>query len=282
MKKIVIVEDTSVLKIRLEKILNRNIEATIESISSTVFHTTFPQHILSGSDLIIVDLDTPEKNGVKVIELIKSRNKTDNYLIMGLSKDADVSLLKSAVVAGCSDLVIKPFNSNVLIHKVKKLLGNKNIEESSPNQIDAADVEIDKDMKNAGFIQWEKNFEIGVNLIDKEHKEIIEKYEKLYVMMREGRGHKYYTELLSFLNDYVNTHFTHEEMLHVESNYDLRLEHVKIHNEFKASVKRLYELGRDKETTDLDLIKINLFIRNWLVHHILIEDGKFGEFLETI
>lgn len=165
-----------------------------------------------------------------------------------------------------------------MIYKVKKLLGETNIVEQSPNHISAVDVDFEGDTS----LRWDDDFKIDVNEIDEEHKKIIDKYERLYELMKEGKGHKYYLELLLFLNDYVNTHFAHEQLLHKKENYPLKEAHIEIHEEFKASILKLQKLGLEKDITDMDLIKINIFIKNWLVHHILIEDRKFGDYLLSI
>ncbi len=46
---------------------------------------------------------------------------------------------------------------------------------------------------------WQSDFEIGIEEIDREHKTIIDSYEKLYLFMKSGRGHEYYNEMIEFL-----------------------------------------------------------------------------------
>ena len=96
--------------------------------------------------------------------------------------------------------------------------------------------------------------------------------------MKEGKGHEYYNELLIFLDSYVNTHFSHEEVLHDELNYVDMEEHKRIHDGFRDKVKLLIKQHENSEITNLDLIEMNLFVKNWLFNHIMVEDKKFGEF----
>ncbi len=58
-------------------------------------------------------------------------------------------------------------------------------------------------------------------------------------------------------------------------------EHQKLHMAFEKQVKELYTSYQDKEICQKDLILICLFIKKWLLEHILVEDKKIGEFSLT-
>jgi hemerythrin len=127
---------------------------------------------------------------------------------------------------------------------------------------------------------WNKDYLIDVDEIDQEHAQIVDKYNELYILMREGKGHEYYAELLAFLKSYVHEHFAHEEQLHKKHNYPLIHEHKKIHEGFKATLTKIYENSSEK-ASNRELIRISLFIKQWLIHHILIEDKKFGDHIKN-
>lgn len=275
MNKILIVEDTSMLQHRLENILNKTGVGVTETINTANFVKSISKNYCDEFSLFVVDLDTVKYNGTEMIKLIRHEMTNKEIPVIAMSQHGNVSMFKKAVVAGCNDFIIKPFASNVLSYKVKKLLGQEITDEISPNNFQLSEASTD----GATHLLWEQDFKIGEENIDSEHKEIIEKYEQLYRLMKDGHGHEYYNELLSFLNDYVHRHFNHEEQIHIAYNYPLRDEHIKIHGEFKESVLRMYNDGIKSDVTSTDLIKMSLFIRNWWVHHILIEDQKFGDFI---
>jgi len=275
MNKIIIIEDNSYLNVFMEKLLNKNGIFNIETLKESLLTESYLRYINKEIALFIIDLDNYVHNGIDLISMIHNIDKNNPIAIIALSENGNTSMLKKAVLAGCNDFILKPFENSSLIFKVKKLLDIRQSNENSPNNYKPLETKGDNDIQ----FSWNPDLEIKIEEIDNEHKSIIEKYEVLYELMKEGKGHDYYQELLSFLNNYVHTHFDHEQELHETYNYNLKDEHKMIHEAFKNSVLNIIKENKDKLITDKDLISINLFIKNWLIHHILIEDKKFGDFI---
>lgn len=276
MKKIIIVEDSSYLTIRLEKLLSKNNIIGIETIKSNILTTSYLNKIYDEAGLFIIDLDNYNKTGLEYIKRIHDIDAIHPAPIVALSKNANIGMLKRAVASGCTDFILKPFEDISLVYRVKKILDIAQSNENSPNQYipsSASDMEIK--------LHWSDEFKINIEAVDSEHKGLFDQFEQLYVLMKEGKGHEYYKTLLSFLDNYVHTHFINEQGIHLREDYPLRSEHIDIHEEFKASVQKIVDEGKDKQPSDMDLIKISLFIKNWLIHHILIEDKKFGDFISS-
>lgn len=272
MAKIIFVEDTNILKLRLELLIRNNGLADFEAISTSTLASNYKK---INADLYIIDLDYKKNGGVDLINKIKA---IDNKPIIALSSKTDISHLKQAIVSGCNDFIIKPFDDKALAYKIKKLIGLEQNSTYSPNQYRPETIETGSESKTVIF--WDKQFEIDVKEIDADHKSIIMSYQKLYSLMKEGKGHHYYKELVEFLQNYINTHFAREEVLHKRYDYTLKDEHHQIHIEFVASINKLIEKGTSESVTNIDIIKMNLFIKQWLIHHILVEDLKFGAFLK--
>lgn len=129
------------------------------------------------------------------------------------------------------------------------------------------------------MLTWCKDYEIGVEQIDQEHKDLIDHFEKLYTLMREGHGHEYFKELVYFLENYVQVHLEHEESFQREIAYVNLEAHTKLHDFFREKVERVKQLHPDYKISNEELIKLNLFIKDWLSHHILVEDKKIGDFV---
>lgn len=275
MNKIAIIEDTNVVKVRLENLFNKNGLGQIEDIKGNMINPSYIKYMDKEMSMYVIDLDNKSIDGLKLITMIRQA-KIDKPII-ALSKKADVHLLKKAVNLGCNDFIIKPFEDQSVVFKTRQLFGLKTSGIDSENTFKSpSEEQIDEvDMS------WNKDFIIGVDAIDEEHKEIIDSYEKLYKLMKAGKGHAYYNELLDFLDKYVHNHFSHEQDLHKESDYPERDHHRNIHEEFKASVKRIHDAGQGRDVSNSDLIKINLFLKKWLVHHILVIDMKYGRYLEA-
>lgn len=272
MNKIIIIEDTRFLTLRLEKLIGKHKLCDVQVINpkSININEAYLKSIYKSVALFIIDLNNYSNNGVNLISVINGIDKAHPVPIIALSSNSKIATLKQAVVAGCTDFLLKPFEDSTFIQKVQQILSTPQINGNSHTKLQA-DMEFE--------MKWTKGFEIQIDEIDNEHREIIQKYEMLYKFMKEGKGHEYYKELLSFLNDYVHTHFENEQILHEASNYDLKVEHRQLHEEFKTSVLDLVSSHNDKIATNLELIMISLFIKKWLVHHILVDDRKFGDFI---
>lgn len=132
------------------------------------------------------------------------------------------------------------------------------------------------------FIQWNDDFKIGSEIIDAEHKSIIDEFEKLYSYMKDGSGHDYYNEFYKFLDEYVNTHLEHEELYQKEIDYPLCKKHKALHDVFRKKIISLKESTEGRDITNKDLIDISIFVRNWFVNHILVEDKKLGEYIQEL
>lgn len=54
--------------------------------------------------------------------------------------------------------------------------------------------------------------------------------------------------------------------------------HKLIHKEFKADVARIADEFKEGQIDSQKQVKFNLFIKNWWLHHILVEDKKYVTF----
>jgi len=88
-------------------------------------------------------------------------------------------------------------------------------------------------------------------------------------------------EIFSSLKDYAVYHFGHEEKMFKEHGYDSFNTKIQIleHKSFvnKAIAINLYELDENQNKTISQVLD---FLSNWLEHHILDVDIRFGQFLK--
>lgn len=276
MKNIAIIEQTNLLQIRIKKLLERNGFNEVFPYSYEVLNKINVKNKLKEIDIFIIDLDYDKMTSDSIIkEVMKYKN--DDKVIIALTNFADVSFLKKMIILGCNDFVIKPFNDQKLILKINKHIHSS--EKSNAYEefsLTGHSIKDDSEIK----LSWFKEYSIGVKEIDLEHKELVEVYQNLYQLMKKGKGLDFYNEIVKFLKKYINNHFKNEEALQQKIGYEFYEEHHKIHEDFKESLKKIIAEHESKEITNKDLVKINLFLKDWLMHHILIEDHKIGEFIK--
>jgi len=127
---------------------------------------------------------------------------------------------------------------------------------------------------------WTKNLEVGVDLIDQQHKKWFEKADQLFEAGKTGKSKEYIVQMFNFLDDYTKTHFRDEEKYMLSINYPEYSTQKQLHEGF---IKKLAELRKSYETDGINITVIlnsNQFILDWLTKHISVADKKVGEFVK--
>ena len=130
-------------------------------------------------------------------------------------------------------------------------------------------------------MQWTMDLATGVAEIDNQHKEIFNRFDRLFDACSEGKGKEEVLRLLLFLQEYVKEHFSAEERLQLRSAYPEYAEHKAQHAGFNAEVERLArEFAAEGATLPL-VIKTNKTLSSWLLQHISRTDMAFAEYLRS-
>ena len=119
----------------------------------------------------------------------------------------------------------------------------------------------------------------NIPLMDSEHYELLQRAEKLMQAYQNGDPDHEIVKLLSFLKDYVNEHFEHEEALQREHGYPGYLEHQKIHSDFKKGIELLYKDVFENGLNMMTRLKLSHATSEWILHHIGEEDKKLAEYI---
>ena len=121
------------------------------------------------------------------------------------------------------------------------------------------------------FMQWSPELDIGVNVIDNQHKRIVEYMNELYDANISG-GINEISRVLDELVDYTVTHFTFEEELQEKAGYLFSKAHKRVHEIF---TKRVAEFqSRSKAGEDIGEELLNM-LKTWLVNHIKGDDVDY-------
>jgi len=122
----------------------------------------------------------------------------------------------------------------------------------------------------------------GNELIDNEHKELIDRVNKLVESCENGKEKVTAVKTLDFLMDYTDFHFSDEEKLQQEVGYDKLEQHKVQHEDFKKSVDELRQMLEEEEgPTDAFVEAVNKNISQWLVNHIQGWDKAVAEFIRA-
>ena len=127
---------------------------------------------------------------------------------------------------------------------------------------------------DADLMPWSTEYEIGIKMIDDDHRSLFETANHLNRSVRKREGHKVIEATFNMLMKYIHEHFAREEQLMLQSGFPGLEEHIRLHSVFMNaffSTKQSYAAA--PRAFDFDgFLK---FLKNWLEHHVLVEDPKY-------
>lgn len=130
-------------------------------------------------------------------------------------------------------------------------------------------------------IQWTDELATGVSVIDDQHKQLFARINTLLEACSRGRGKEELGRVIQFLEDYVITHFSEEEMRMKQHAYPDYSSHRALHVKFIRNFKDLKEqFMTDGPAVDV-VIKTNHIVVDWLTTHIKRVDKALGSFLKS-
>lgn len=126
--------------------------------------------------------------------------------------------------------------------------------------------------------EWFEKYRIGVPLIDADHLNLFMEVARFNEHLHSGMSAEELGKSLSFLDKYVGAHFAREEMLMREKGYPEYTQHKALHLHLKKvvfAVRRVFQTDIDK----VNKAKLNQFLHDWLVNHILKVDVKLAPYV---
>lgn len=271
MGKILIIESAEFLSLKMVKILKDGGLLDIDTSSGFELSSRNINYFFAGITLVLIDLENLHLDPLQVVKDLKKNPETSAIPIIAIGSDSQWGTLKAALSAGVCDFIVKPFGDQILLSKVLKWSDKKDLNAVDMTQYQASPVALN----SVTGIQWNDEFAIGIEAIDQDHKAIFDKYQELYGLMKQGLGHDYYNELGEFLTDYIDAHFAREESYQASIKYKECDAHKAFHKRFIGELQGMLVSKKDKEISNNDLIRMNMFIKDWLLHHIFIEDRKY-------
>lgn len=129
------------------------------------------------------------------------------------------------------------------------------------------------------MVNWNSNLETGIEVIDNQHKELVEKVNELLEAGKNRRAKEEIESMLDFLEKYVVDHFATEEESMLKYDYPRYQEHKQIHQDFIQEVSELKAVYQERGAK-LDLvITLNSKVVKWLINHIMGVDKQLAKFL---
>lgn len=129
------------------------------------------------------------------------------------------------------------------------------------------------------LIFWDSKFEIGIPIIDAQHKTLVKLCNELYKAISaatETDSHERKEAVKSALRtcvDYVQEHFSEEEKLMQLCNFKGLAAHKAQHHQFgKKVLEKILDFENETYTSSLEFVK---FLYDWILSHIAYTDTLY-------
>lgn len=121
------------------------------------------------------------------------------------------------------------------------------------------------------YIIWSDSLATGINVIDNQHKRIIN-YINMLTDAKDLNSSEITGDVLTELVDYTLSHFAFEESLMDDAGYSAAAIHKRTHNAFREKIQdyqRRNDAGDDINTELYQLLNV------WLMGHIAEDDNSY-------
>ncbi|MDW7674144.1 MAG: bacteriohemerythrin [Bacillota bacterium] len=129
-------------------------------------------------------------------------------------------------------------------------------------------------------IEWTEDLAVGIDIIDSQHQELFKRINQLLDACNHGKGRETVDQIISFLEDYVVSHFSTEEEQMQKYNYPAYEAHKKQHTDFIANFLQLKERIYNEGLGAHIAIYTNHIVIDWLQDHINKTDKALGKYLK--
>jgi len=119
--RVLIVDDDEIIRVTLEAVLEEHFK--VDTLTNGLEIDDF--YRLSKPDLIILDVNLPQINGLEICKKLRQSADYANIPIIFITSSSDVDSQNACWEAGGTDFISKPVIASTLIHRTKNHLENK-------------------------------------------------------------------------------------------------------------------------------------------------------------
>ena len=126
-------------------------------------------------------------------------------------------------------------------------------------------------------ILWKKEYDTGIVLIDRQHRNLIDIINNLNEAYKEKKEKEVLRETILKLVDYTKNHFGYEEKHMAQSLYNKLEKHKEQHAVFINKMIDILTHLKKENYANLtnDILE---FLQNWMMNHILHDDKEYGKY----
>jgi CheY-like chemotaxis protein len=123
-KKIALIDDSAPFVLLIKQLLGMDSIYEVDSFNSADEFIRNMTKVVE-YDLIIMDINMPGMDGLSAVKHLKNNITTESIPIMLLTGDARESTIKTGVLSGARDFIVKPIEPTLFLERVTLLLATK-------------------------------------------------------------------------------------------------------------------------------------------------------------
>jgi len=133
-------------------------------------------------------------------------------------------------------------------------------------------------LKHNVFIVWRPEYNLGIPIIDEQHRGIVTTINSLYYGMQNKYAADMLVPIIDMVHDYTHIHFQIEEGFIRKYRFPQAEAHHEMHRELIMS---LAQVGR-RSMLDKDPYQFLEFLKKWWIEHICNEDLLFFKHISKL
>jgi len=127
------------------------------------------------------------------------------------------------------------------------------------------------------MLQIPHNLEIGIELLDKQHMNLLNKFNQMLSIEQNKYTRIEIENMFSLISNDMMQHYKDEEQLQLQYNYPNYKEHKQIHMQFADEYLNIQQEFQSTNNNDI-MLRLIQKIADWVLEHITNEDAKFGNY----
>ena len=125
------------------------------------------------------------------------------------------------------------------------------------------------------YIVWNDRYNIGIPIIDEQHRGIVTAINTLFEFIRQGEGQEALKPTFLILEQYTQLHFKTEQRLLQEIKYPDLEAHIGLHKKLIDNTDHIKRASLANNDPDM----VMGFLKGWWLGHINNEDRKYAPYV---
>jgi hemerythrin len=122
------------------------------------------------------------------------------------------------------------------------------------------------------YIVWNDRYNVGVPIIDEQHRGIVTAINTLFEFIKQGQGQEALKPTFLVLEQYTQLHFKTEQRLLEEIKYPDLEGHIGLHRKLIDNTGQIKRASLANNDPDMVMV----FLKEWWLGHINKEDRKYS------